>query len=400
MALINIVKIAIFLFIIAVIIFFIFYFRNKRKEMALCLFSISFSIFIGEAIIRFFYPQINEHNTLFEYDKELGWKFIPNNTGAIVSPGESHHYIKTNSIGFRDNTYPPKKKKKILFLGDSFVSNLAVKENEVFTEVLEKSLNNTEVLNFGVNGYGQVQEYLLLKKWLNEIKPDLIILMIYIRNDFSENIGGYWFHPRPFASWDKTSSVLKINSAPQPISEIKEPSEPIWRIYRRSHLYLLIRNRIYQLISMFSNSNHLPTIYSPQELYLCNPEPSEHTKLMHKTMKALLLKIANYANEAGVPIVFSIAPSFVQVEENTWNTVMQKFNKNSIELNIAFPNKLLTDFANQNQLHMIDLLPPLKSQAKKGRILYNPNEQHWNKDGNEIVAHSIYNYLKHHSLID
>jgi hypothetical protein len=156
------------------------FFRNKRKEIALGLFSFVFAIFIAEAFVRLFYPQIMEHDKMFEYDPYLGWKFISNKKGAIVYQGETRHYIETNYIGFRDDPPPPDQDKirKILVLGDSFVSNISVKDSEVFTEVLEQRLKNTAVLNFGVNGYGQVQEYLLLQKWLRKIDLFVMILMI------------------------------------------------------------------------------------------------------------------------------------------------------------------------------------------------------------------------------
>ena len=76
---------------------------------------------------------------MFECDTDLGWKFISNKAGYIIYPGEAHHYIEINSIGFRDDPLPPDHDnyRKILVLGDSFVSNISVEDNEVFTEVLE-----------------------------------------------------------------------------------------------------------------------------------------------------------------------------------------------------------------------------------------------------------------------
>ena len=130
-----------------------------------------------------------------------------------------NHYIQTNSLGFRDNPLPldEDKKRKILVIGDSFVSNISVKDNEVFTEIIERQLKNTAVLNFGVPGYGQVQEYLLLKEWFCKINPDLVIVVVFIRNDFEDNVGRHWFHnPRPTASWSKEDSFLKINPPSQP----------------------------------------------------------------------------------------------------------------------------------------------------------------------------------------
>ena len=189
--------------------------RNKKKEIALSLFSIVLTLMLLEVTLRLFFPQITEHKQLFEFDARLGWKFAPNKNINITYSGVEDHYVKTNSMGFRDNPIrlsDEGKSKRILTLGDSFVSNIAVKSDEVFTEVIENQLAETEVLNFGINGYSQVQEYLLLKEWHKVIKPDIIVLMVYLRNDFQENVTRDWHYPRPYASWNREDSTFKNKS--------------------------------------------------------------------------------------------------------------------------------------------------------------------------------------------
>lgn len=401
----RLVKITILALSLGVISLSFLFFRNKRKEIALGLFSFVFAIFIAEAFVRLFYPQIMEHDKMFEYDPYLGWKFISNKKGAIVYQGETRHYIETNYIGFRDDPPPPDQDKirKILVLGDSFVSNISVKDSEVFTEVLEQRLKNTAVLNFGVNGYGQVQEYLLLQKWLRKIDPDLIILVIYIRNDFNDNMGGYWLYPRPFASWSEEDLTLKINPPPQLTPTEEATSEPFRKFYRKSHLYHFLDRRIRFLITKFSQadqSEHKPSLYTPPELYLCRSQPSENTKLMYRTMEELLLRIEGYADEIGLSLVFAIAPTIVQVEDELWSSTLLNYGGKPEDYIRTLPNDKLMQFAEKNNLLMIDLLPILQSEAKKGKTLYNRRDQHWNSDGNRVVAGSLLGYLKTKSLIE
>lgn len=381
------------------------FFRNKRKQIALGVFSFVFAISIAEVIVCLFCPQITDKSKMFEYDSSLGWKFTSNNKGLIVYPSETHHYIETNSMGFRDNPLPPdqEKIKKIIVLGDSFVTNLSVKDSEVFTEVLEQSLKNTAILNFGVNGYGQIQEYLLLQKWHRKINPDLIVLVIYIRNDFNDNMGGYWKYPRPFASWSEDDQTLKINPPPQPTPTKEATSEPFWKFYKKLHLYHLIEPKIRFLTTKFSQaiqSEYKPSLYTPPELYLCRSQPSENTKLMYRTMEELLLRIARYADEITVPLVFAIAPSIVQVEDKLWSYIVLNSGGKQEDYIRTLPNDKLMQFAEKNNLIMIDLLPILRSETKKGKTLYNRKEQHWNSNGNKVVAHSLLDYLKTKSLIE
>jgi hypothetical protein len=117
-------------------------------------------------------------------------------------------------------------------------------------------------------------------------------------------------------------------------------------------------------------------------------------------MEEILLRIASYAGERGVPIVFAIAPSIVQVEEELWSSTLAAFGEASENYVRALPNDRLMKFAEKNNLLMIDLLPMLQSETEKGNKLYHRDEQHWNIDGNRAVAESLIAYLKSRALIE
>ncbi|MDY8138866.1 SGNH/GDSL hydrolase family protein [Aquimarina sp. 2201CG5-10] len=341
-----------------------------------------------------------EHDKMFEFDNTLGWKFIPNKTGAIVYSGEARHYIKTNEIGFRDASLPNSlNNKKVLVLGDSFVSNISVKDDEVFTEVMEQKLEDNIVLNFGVNGYGQIQEYLLLQQWLPKINPDLIILMIYIRNDFTDNLkNNDWLYSRPSASWNKEKQVLEIH----PISNFEKKKKRVsTKFYHKLHVYHLIRTKINNIKNKFDPSEQINSIsYTPPELYLCRSELSESTQLMYVIMENILLKISDYAKKSNTPLVFALAPSIVQVQDELWESTLSNADRNQDKYKRSLPNDKLMNFAKKNDLHMIDLLPILRLERSKGEKLYNSKEQHWTAMGNKVVANTILEYLTQKSLIE
>ena len=376
------------------------FFKNKKKELILSLFSIAFTLIIVEIVLALFLPQINEHKKMFQYDSKLGWTFIPNKKGKIIFQDEIHHYVEINSRGFRDN--PVKKKqnthKKILVIGDSFVSNISVEKEEVFTEVIQNKLDDYEVLNFGVNGYGQVQEYLLLQDWQNEIQPDILIVMIYIRNDFTDNTERKWLYSRPISTWNENTQSINI----EPTIQDKTNDKLSWKLYQKSHLYNLLRRKFLSIITNFSLGN--PTenrLYDfiPPELYLCHNEQSSSTNILHQTMQQLILKFSTHAKEKDIPVVFVLAPSIFQVEDNQWMNLMTNERVNSKEYSRTLPNDRLMKFAKSKELNMIDLLPILRTETKKGIPLYFPKEQHWSKEGNRVVANYLLNYLENDSLI-
>ena len=175
------------------------------------LISVLICLGVVEAVLRVFAPQINEHDKMFMFNPELGWSFIPEKKGMIIYPGEANHEIVINEAGFRDAPFVDlPDQKKVMVFGDSFVSNVSVKAPEVFTEVLEQQLNAISVMNFGVNGYGQVQELLLLRNWVDRVDPELVVLTVYVRNDFADNMGkGQWNYDKPVATWEDSLKILR-----------------------------------------------------------------------------------------------------------------------------------------------------------------------------------------------
>jgi len=375
-------------------------FRSKKKEIILLLISIFFAMVLAELMLSRFYPQIHQSPKLFEHDASLGWRFIVNKSGSIAYPGEAHHYIQINSWGFRDGRVDPDihAKRKLLVLGDSFVSNFAVADVDVFTEIMERRLIGTTVLNFGVNGYGPVQSYLLLRRWFNKIHPDVIIMLIYIRNDFKDNLGGFWRYPRPFVTLQGNGTVLRIHPPP-PFKPEDSAFHPYRFFYTRSHLFNLVDRNLSLFIHRFSKREPGATSFSPPELYLCRTELSENTKLMYGIMETLLMEFNRYGKRRNTPVVFVLAPSLLQVEKNQWTSALSKFGVDLDGYRPSLPNEMLMQFARENNLFMVDLLPAMQAETQGGNILYHRKEQHWNHKGNRVAAEVLLGYLRRHRLI-
>jgi hypothetical protein len=279
------------------------------------------------------------------------------------------------------------------------VSNISVKDSDVFTEIMQQQLKDTEVINLGVNGYGQVQEYLLLQEWIDKIRPDLIVFVIYIRNDFNDNIGDHWIYSRPYATIDNNESSLRIVFD----SEKKyKNTYSFWEIYRKSHLYFLV-DRSFDILRkklfLRHQTNSHNSQFIPEELYLCRIQNSENTKKMFKIMEKMLLKISGYLNEQDIPSVFVLAPSMLQVNDELWTIMLKEFNEEPSDFKKSLPNDNLMNFAAENNILMFDLLPILQSESNKGKVLYYRYEQHWTIEGNHLVAEQLIDFLKSKSLI-
>ncbi|MGH1364096.1 MAG: SGNH/GDSL hydrolase family protein [Calditrichia bacterium] len=140
----------------------------------------------------------SERDIAFQYDAELGWR--PRSNIHIGLTASREIQVRHNSRGFRDYEKLTKRP-KILFLGDSFVWGYDANSEERFTNLLQDSLPNWQMINLGVSGYGMDQAFLLLKEQLEFYKPKVVFWLIS-KNDRQDNstnqrYGGFY---KPYSS--------------------------------------------------------------------------------------------------------------------------------------------------------------------------------------------------------
>jgi hypothetical protein len=163
--------------------------RRRLFHAAACAISLAVVFMMLEVGLRVFKnplePPLDEKNLVYRYDPDLGWFPIPNLEKQFVASRRIS--IRNNGMGFRDHEYTAKKKPRLIFLGDSFVWGFDVEQNERFTEQLQAMLPEWEILNLGVSGYGTDQEFLLLQKVVDTLRPDVVLTIFCSENDQTDN---------------------------------------------------------------------------------------------------------------------------------------------------------------------------------------------------------------------
>ena len=164
--------------------------RSWRRTGGLLAVSVLLSLGAAEAVVRSWlgpelWAPIDERNSLYRYDAELGWFPIENSQGPFT--GSHTVQVVHNRDGFRDREHGPKTKPRILFLGDSFVWGYDVEASDRFTERLAEALPRWEILNLGVSGYATDQELLLLRRVLDKYAPDIVFVVVCQDNDPQDN---------------------------------------------------------------------------------------------------------------------------------------------------------------------------------------------------------------------
>ncbi len=165
------------------------------------------TLILGELLMRVFGVVNNIDFTL--YMKELKNSnrlpaeelFVDNNglyglrpqVQVLATTSDFSVIYKINSQGLRDKEYAfikSKDKTRILVFGDSITFGEGIEYGERFSDIIEKSFPNLEVINFGVPGYGL--DRILIKFTAEGLKfsPDYVIIFINeaIIKRFSTNI--------------------------------------------------------------------------------------------------------------------------------------------------------------------------------------------------------------------
>jgi GDSL-like Lipase/Acylhydrolase family len=122
---------------------------------------------------------------VYRYDADLGWAPVPNARAAFT--GSRTVEVRNNSIGLRDLEHDRGGSPRILFIGDSFTWGFDVETKDRFTEILRTRMPQADIVNAGVPGYGTDQEYLLLEKIWDAVRPDVVVLMYCSDNDRFDN---------------------------------------------------------------------------------------------------------------------------------------------------------------------------------------------------------------------
>jgi hypothetical protein len=375
----------------------LFILRITASLLSICLI---FSII--EMYFRIFDPHpytFDKSDDLFQFNNRLGWEFIPNNAEHILLPFEHEGEIEINSLGMRDIEYTqdkPSGKNRIVVMGDSFTSGLGVENNEIFTEILEsRLLTNWQVLNFGVNGYGPVQELIMFEDRAVKFKPDFTILVYYIRNDLDDTLGTYdgikgYARPKVEVANNELKYVnlplIKKNTKVE--TEILDQSPIIklpfkitdFHFFNFIHIKLQDKNSILNL---------------PPEVDLSKKEQSIEMKEGYAKIEQILIKMNAISHANNSKFLLVIAPTVIQIyEKQYWPEIMRIYHLNNNENDLLLPNKILIDICKKNNIDYLDLYASLKNNADKGMNLYYKINQHWNKQGHEVVAESIVSYLK------
>lgn len=347
-------------------------FKGLFQNILLLLVTLLIIFILFEIILRIFFPQ---SLSIATFSPEFGIDSKPNVNIMFYNKQltrEFKHRIRTNSDGLRediDYELDRGDNFRILAVGDSFVFGYGVESNETFVKLLERKLKEenekVQVINLGVPGSGPSHYYKRLEHKGLKYNPDLVILGLFVGNDFNTVIETTEFTPNtpnqlPYFIASKSHAfqfmylLIKVNF----INEIKKDIKPVPTMCTSDEKY-------------------------EQAIYSLEPAVQDFNKL---------------AQENNFDILFVIIPSREQVDDKSWQEALSNFCvlNRSGRYQVQRDIKAVLDKTNSTYTDLTQKFVDLN----KDNTFYHEIDGHFNKKGHELAFSLVYNKLKNEDLLN
>jgi hypothetical protein len=384
------------------------------KNFSLTAASIVIALLICEGIVRILGlgGTALTRGMLHQFDPQAGWRCYPNLDARYSLPGSFNVRVRCNSRGLRDSdkSYSkPSGTRRIIVLGDSFMWGYGVENTEMFSAVLQDLVPDSETVNFGVNGYSTVQEFVRLETEGMRYEPDVTVL-VFVWNDLEDNFddkrGG-----RPVAVIQDNN---RLRIANRPVR--RRWKSPVQQWFRHhSHLFRfgeynleLLKHKLKGKQRAadwmpgapvsgiaFAADSEQPNNrmkFSVSDIYA---EPNREINLAWNAMRLLLLKIKQLATRDGGRLVVVYAASLESVNRRVFNRVLREagHDPKSSAFNWNRPSDRLKTLCKALDITYVDLNPVFRRHLKKGPLFLKKNP-HWSAAGHRLAAQTVAKRIK------
>ena len=280
-------------------------------------------------------------------DPQLGWRPRPDIQVRSARPGSYDVTVTVNSQGLRSRAPTAVERTpgttRIAIFGCSQTFGSGVEDQETFSALLAERLPGTEVLNFGVHGYGTDQ---MLLRWELEGRryaPDIVVLA-FAYYHLDRNVTGFRFYAKPRFVLEP-DGALRLAGVPVPAPEALRAAPrdaPPWPLADHSVLLRWLWDR---------------------ELRRRNAELYQVTGPSWELTTALIRRFAEDVHRAGAKMIL------LNIDEDA-----------------AWLSEPLARLAHELGIGWADAERPLGDPRGRGVRLRLPRDPHWNPQGHAILA--------------
>jgi lysophospholipase L1-like esterase len=399
--------------------------RRRGRDALVLLVGVLVALALGEVLLRVVVPgtrgihvhptdvtrdRFINHDRIGRYDELLGWTLQPDAVGENRGR-EFRHEIRTNSLGFRDDEFAVGRgatKRRIVLLGDSFGMGWGVRRDEMLASRLESTLQDTEVINLSVAGYGTDQEVLLYEREGARYAPDLVMLLFVVGNDLENNSRVSRRYRKPYFLPDGDGIALQDVPVPYTLIESgKVPAAPSpfpihdW-LDARSALYAFTFQKLAGigfLRDRWEESGRLHrqvAVFGRQQTDILRRVPPPSIEAAWWVTDRILLRFRDEVRKTGAVPMVVIVPSHLQVYPEVWRDACRELHLDATAFDVLRPNTHLVSFCEMQGIPVLDLLPDLREAAEKALPLYFRTDPHWTAEGHRRATEALAAYLRLH----
>lgn len=284
--------------------------------------------------------------------------------------------IHINSLGYRNRELSEKKKKRILFLGDSITLGDYLNEEETFVRLIEtysKQLDKDwETINSGVNGISLMNELAILKETGIHVKPDVVVIGFYL-NDFLESPGVY------------------IPKLPRFLSELRLINYVLTALFKLEK----VRDSFSTEIDLEKwKESFEKELQINSEKY--NQNELAFNKLVLKHFRDWGGSWSYYAWENMFPLFEEFKRLSIQYQFKPVIVIFPVRYQVVLEDSDDYPQRQLKTIGHRLDIPVLDLLPILKEKyyASSEPLFY--DQCHHTPYANKVIAKEVYDFLRYH----
>jgi lysophospholipase L1-like esterase len=368
-------------------------------RLLLLLAAFAVPLLVLEAGFRLFGPFLpGEYNLGIEreYDPVLGWRHRAGYVGGTRT-AEYAVLFTINEQGLRDEPIPYEKPAggfRVLALGDSFLAATHVSFDQMMTKQLQGILRAqlpgrpVDVVNAGVSGYGQAQEYIYFNQEGYRYSPDLVLVVVFLGNDLIDNIrasdGKY---DRPAFEVDGEDKLVQVEWPG------RDPNRrPTWDdlLVRNSLVYNFLQSGVLRKFDASASQPGENGRDAGQDLQIYERRMPAKLRRSWEVTEELLATLADRAAAGGARTLVVGAPSFRQLDPASFLDQLAAESLDPSRYDVEQPSRLLREATERRNLPYLDLLPILRQAAERGEgQMFYPKNTHWAPDGQWVVARAI-----------
>lgn len=358
--------------------------RRILVRMATVLASIVLTIGALEVTLRIVAPG---RRFVMRRDDWIGTHYIPNFAGNVDVPEAGRPvYLRFNGLGFRGGPASEEKKpgvNRVVVLGDSFIAAVAVDEKDTMTCRLADELSQQvggqwESLNFGVSGHSTANELLNWRRYIRDLKPDILVHCFFSGNDVADNHPFLEHRPAPFFQLDAGGELQLV-----PVDQ-RRATMTRW-LDENSRLYTWNRDLAIRLCSRITSQ----VAGVPSRLQVMNSVPPQPFPEAWTMTEKLMQTLAQETAAAGVKLVVVQIPLQEQVVDADWDRLMKQIPPEQRGAwDRDYPERRLKEICDRAGVPVIPLLDAFRAKYAPATP-YTMIEGHWNESANALAASVI-----------